>query len=146
MENPVTAPRIHIVTLGVSDLTRSRQFYEAWGWKASSASNENIVFLKGSVGVLALYSREALAEDALVEDLPTGFAAITLARNADSKMEVDAWFAAAIAAGGRELKAPQEAFWGGYSGYLADPDGHLWEFAFNPYFLFDDHGNLALPD
>ncbi|WP_267225248.1 VOC family protein [Dyella silvae] len=142
----MTAPRIHIVTLGVSDLTRSRQFYEAWGWKASSASNENIVFLKGGAVVLALYSRDALADDALAEDLPTGFAAITLARNADSKAEVDAWFAVAIAAGARELKAPQEAFWGGYSGYLTDPDGHLWEFAFNPYFMFDDHGNLALPD
>lgn len=142
----MTAPRIHIVTLGVSDLARSRRFYEAWGWKASTASNDNIVFLKGGAGVLALYGREALAEDALAEDLPTGFAAVTLARNASAKEEVDAWFATALAAGARELKTPQEAFWGGYSGYLADPDGHLWEFAFNPYFVFDDHGNLALPD
>ena len=92
----MSAPRIHIVTLGVSDLARSRQFYEAWGWKASSASNENIVFLKGGAGVLALYGRDALAEDALAEDLPTGFAAITLARNASSKDEVDAWFATAL--------------------------------------------------
>jgi len=142
----VSTPRIHIVTLGVSDLPRSRQFYEAWGWKASSASNENIVFLKGGAGVLALYNRDALAEDALAEDLPTGFSAVTLARNASSKEEVDRWFATALTAGARELKTPQEAFWGGYSGYLADPDGHLWEFAFNPYFVFDEHGNLALPD
>lgn len=142
----MSAPRIHIVTLGVSDLPRSRQFYEACGWTASSASNENIVFLKGGAGVLALYGRDALAEDALAEDLPTGFAGVTLARNASSKEEVDHWFAAALAAGARELKTPQEAFWGGYSGYLADPDGHLWEFAFNPYFVFDEHGNLALPD
>ena len=142
----MSVPRIHIVTLGVGDLSRSRQFYEAWGWKASSVSNENIVFLKGGAGVLALYGREALAEDALAEDLPTGFSAVTLARNASSKEEVDAWYATALAAGARELKTPQEAFWGGYSGYLADPDGHLWELAFNPYFVFDDHGNLALPD
>jgi len=142
----VSAPRIHIVTLGVADLPRSRRFYEAWGFKASSASNENIAFLKGGAVVLALYGRAALAEDALAEDLPTGFAAVTLARNAASKDEVDQWFAAALAAGARELKTPQEAFWGGYSGYLADPDGHLWEFAFNPYFVFDEHGNLALPD
>jgi predicted lactoylglutathione lyase len=142
----MSVPRIHIVTLGVGDLSRSRQFYEAWGWKASSVSNENIVFLKGAAGVLALYGREALAEDALAEDLPTGFSAVTLARNASSKEEVDAWYATALAAGARELKTPQEAFWGGYSGYLADPDGHLWELAFNPYFVFDDHGNLALPD
>jgi len=142
----MSVPRIHIVTLGVGDLSRSRRFYEAWGWKASSVSNENIVFLKGGAGVLALYGRDALAEDALAEDLPTGFSAITMARNASSKEEVDAWFATALAAGARELKTPQEAFWGGYSGYLADPDGHLWELAFNPYFVFDDHGNLALPD
>lgn len=142
----MSAPRIHIVTLGVSDLARSRQFYQAWGWTASSASNENIVFLKGGAGVLALYGREALAEDALAEDLPCGFAGVTLARNASSMEEVDAWFATALAAGARELKTPQQAFWGGYSGYLADPDGHLWEFAFNPYFVFDEHGNLALPD
>jgi len=142
----MSVPRIHIVTLGVGDLSRSRRFYEAWGWKASSVSNENIVFLKGGAGVLALYGRDALAEDALAEDLPTGFSAVTLARNASSKEEVDAWFATALAAGARELKTPQEAFWGGYSGYLADPDGHLWELAFNPYFVFDDHGNLALPD
>lgn len=142
----MAAPRIHIVTLGVSDLPRSRRFYEAWGWQASSASNENIVFLKGGAGVLALYDRAALAEDALAEDQPTGFAAITLARNASSKAEVDSWFDTAVTAGARVMKPPQEAFWGGYSGYVADPDGHLWEFAFNPYFVFDDHGNLAPPD
>lgn len=142
----MSASHIHIVTLGVTDLPRSRRFYEAWGFKASSASNENIAFLKGGAVVLALYGRAALAEDALAEDLPTGFAAVTLARNAASKDEVDQWFAAALAAGARELKTPQEAFWGGYSGYLAGPDGHLWEFAFNPYFVFDEHGNLALPD
>lgn len=140
------APQIHIVTLGVNDLSRARRFYEALGWKASSTSNENIVFLKGGSGVLALYGRTALAEDALAEDLPNGFSGVTLARNARSKAEVDAWFAEALAAGARAVKPPQEAFWGGYSSYIADPDGHLWEFAFNPYFVFDDHGNLALPD
>ncbi|HET6555131.1 MAG TPA: VOC family protein [Dyella sp.] len=142
----MTAPRIHIVTLGVGDLPRARRFYEALGWRASSASNENIAFLKGGAGVLALYGRSALAEDAQVEDTPAGFAGVTLARNAGSREEVDAWFAAAVTAGARAVKPPQEAFWGGYSGYIADLDGHLWEFAFNPYFVFDEHGNLALPD
>ncbi|MDG2540135.1 VOC family protein [Dyella jiangningensis] len=142
----MTAPRIHIVTLGVSDLSLSRRFYEALGWKASSASNEHIVFLKGGAGVLALYGRAALAEDALTDDQPAGFAGVTLARNAGSKDEVDRWFATAVAAGARVVKPPQEVFWGGYSSYIADPDGHLWEFAFNPYFVFDEHGNLALPD
>jgi catechol 2,3-dioxygenase-like lactoylglutathione lyase family enzyme len=142
----MTSPRIHIVTLGVSDLQASRRFYQALGWKLSSAGNKHIVFLKGATGVLALYGRAALADDALADDQPTGFAAITLARNARSKAEVDSWFAEAVAAGARTVKPPQEAFWGGYSSYIADPDGHLWEFAFNPYFVFDEHGNLALPD
>lgn len=142
----MSAPRIHIVTLGVSDLARSRRFYEALGWKTSSTSSEGIVFLKSGASVLALYSREALAEDAHVSNQATGFAAITLAGNARSKAEVDQWFNAALAAGATATKSPQEVFWGGYSGYIADPDGHLWEFAFNPYFVFDEHGNLALPD
>lgn len=142
----MSIPRIHIVTLGVSDLARSRRFYEALGWKASSASNEGIVFLKGAAGVLALYGRQALAEDAQVDDQPSGFAAISLARNAGSKAEVDQWFNAALNAGATAIKSPQEVFWGGYSGYIADPDGHLWELAFNPFFVFDEQGNLALPD
>ena len=142
----MSTPRIHIVTLGVRDLACARGFYETLGWKASSASNEGIVFLKGAAGVLALYGRQALAEDAQVEDQPTGFGAISLARNAGSKAEVDQWFNAAVNAGATAIKSPQEVFWGGYSGYLADPDGHLWEFAFNPFFMFDEQGNLALPD
>ncbi|HEY2624864.1 MAG TPA: VOC family protein [Dyella sp.] len=142
----MSIPRIHIVTLGVSDLARSRRFYETLGWKASSASNEGIVFLKGAAGVLALYGRQALAEDAQVDDQPSGFAAISLARNAGSKAEVDQWFNAALNAGATAIKSPQEVFWGGYSGYIADPDGHLWELAFNPFFVFDEQGNLALPD
>ena len=142
----MSVPRIHIVTLGVNDLARSRRFYETLGWKASSASNEGIVFLKGGSGVLALYGRQALAEDAQVDDQPSGFAAISLARNAGSKAEVDEWFSAATNAGATAIKSPQEVFWGGYSGYIADPDGHIWEFAFNPYFVFDAQGNLALPD
>jgi catechol 2,3-dioxygenase-like lactoylglutathione lyase family enzyme len=142
----MTTPRIHIVTLGVDDLPRARRFYETLGWHASSTSNENICFLKGGAAVLALYGRAALAEDAQCEDRPSGFAAVTLARNAASKDEVDTWYSAALQAGARAIKPPQEVFWGGYSGYIADPDGHLWEFAFNPFLVFDEHGNLALPD
>lgn len=142
----MTMARMNIVTLGVSDLARSRAFYEALGWKTSSASQESIVFLKGSNIVLALFGRQALAEDAHVEDIPTGFAATTFAYNAASKTEVDQIFASALAAGAIALKPPQEVFWGGYSSYFGDPDGHLWEVAFNPFFPFDEKGNLALPD
>lgn len=139
-------PRISLVTLGVADLARARAFYEALGWRASGASQAEIVFFQGSGMALALYGRAALAADALVEDTPTGFSAVTLAHNARSEGEVDAIFAEALAAGARAVKRPHEVFWGGYSGYFADPDGHLWEVAYNPMFPLDDEGNLSLPE
>lgn len=138
-------PRISLVTLGVADLARARAFYEALGWRASGASQPEIVFFQANGMALALFSRAALAADAECEDRPTGFAAITLAHNARSEEEVDAIFAAAIAAGARAAKAPHKVFWGGYSGYFADPDGHLWEVAYNPFFALDERGNLNLP-
>ena len=124
--------RINLVTLGVEDLARSRLFYEALGWRASSASQPSVVFLHGSGVVLALFGRAALAEDAAVEDRPTGFAAVTLAYNAGSEEEADRVYAQAVRAGAQALKTPRPVFWGGYSGTFADPDGHLWEVAHNP--------------
>ena len=138
--------RINIVTLGVEDVARSRLFYEALGWRASSASQPSIVFLRGNGTVLALFGRTALAEDAAVEDRPTGFAAVALAYNARSKDEVDQVYAQAVQAGARAVKTPHPVFWGGYSGYFADPDGHLWEVAWNPFFPLDEHGGLQLPE
>ncbi len=139
-------PRISRVTLGVSDLARLRAFYEALGWRASGASQPTIVFFQGNGMALALYGRAALAADATVQDTPTGFAAVTLAHNARSEAEVDAIFAAAAAAGARAVKTPHKVFWGGYSGYFADPDGHLWEVAFNPMFPLGERGDLMLPE
>jgi uncharacterized protein len=139
-------PRITLVTLGVADLAESRAFYEAWGWKASSASQPAIVFFQANGLALALFGRAALAEDAHVKDTPTGFAAITLAYNARSKIEADEVYARAVAAGAHPVKPPQDVFWGGYSGYFADPDGHLWEVAWNPFFPLDEQGRLLLPD
>ncbi|MET0528945.1 MAG: VOC family protein [Microvirga sp.] len=139
-------PRLTLVTLGVTDLTKSRAFYEAWGWKASSASQPSVVFFQANGLALGLFGRAALAEDAHVEDKPTGFAAITLAYNAHSKQEADEVYASAIAAGARAVKPLQDVFWGGYSGYFADPDGHLWEVAWNPFFPLDEQGHLFLPD
>jgi catechol 2,3-dioxygenase-like lactoylglutathione lyase family enzyme len=134
-----------LVTLGVSDLKRSRAFYEALGWQASGASNDSVVFFHGANGALALYPRELLAEDATVPDRPTGFSAVTLASNMRSDGDVDAFLAQARAAGGKILKDGRKVFWGGYSGYFADPDGHLWEVAHNPFFPIDDDGKLRLP-
>lgn len=141
-------PRISVVTLGVSDLARSRAFYERMGWKASSASDEHIVFFQSGCMALALYPRKALAEDALlpsVEPAPGGFSGVTLAHNVRDKAQVSAILAEAEAAGGRILKPAQDVFWGGHSGYFADPDGHHWEVAWNPFFELDELGNLTLP-
>jgi len=139
-------PRLSLVTLGVSDLGASRAFYEAWGWKASSASQPGVTFFQANGLALALFGRADLARDAGVEDRPTGFAAVTLAYNTRSKQEADEVYARAIAAGARAVKPPQDVFWGGYSGYFADPDGHLWEVAWNPFFPLDERGHLFLPD
>ena len=139
-------PRISLITLGVADLGRARAFYEALGWRASSASTADVAFFQGNGLALALYGRAALAADAAVPDRPTGFSGVTLAHNARSKAEADAIFAEALAAGATSLKRPHETFWGGYSGYFADPDGHLWEVAWNPFFPLDARGNLRLPD
>jgi len=139
-------PRLTLVTLGVADLDKSRAFYEVWGWKASAASQPSIVFFQANGLALALFGRAALAEDAHVEDKATGFAAITLAYNAHSKQEADEVYGRAIAAGARAVKPLQDVFWGGYSGYFADPDGHLWEVAWNPFFPLDEQGHLFLPD
>ncbi|MCG7392124.1 VOC family protein [Microvirga sp. ACRRW] len=139
-------PRLSLVTLGVADLAKSRAFYEAWGWKASSASQPDVAFYQANGLALALFGRADLAKDAGVENKPTGFAAITLAYNAHSKSEADEVYARAIAAGARTVKPLQDVFWGGYSGYFADPDGHLWEVAWNPSFPIDEQGHLFLPD
>ena len=139
-------PRLSLVTLGVADVAKARTFYEAWGWTASGASQPQVVFFQANGLALALFGRADLAKDADVEDRPTGFAAITLAYNARSKEEADDVYARAIAAGAKAVKPLQDVFWGGYSGYFADPDGHLWEVAWNPSFPLDEQGHLFLPD
>jgi uncharacterized protein len=138
-------PRLTLVTLGVSDLPRAKTFYECLGWVASGAGNEHVTFFHSTTAVLGLFGRAALAEDAHVADTPTGFAAVTLGWNCTARAEVDTVFAAALKAGATSRKVPQEVFWGGYSGYFADPDGHLWEVAHNPFFPFDEDGRLVLP-
>ncbi|HEY8564313.1 MAG TPA: VOC family protein [Beijerinckiaceae bacterium] len=141
------SPQVTLITLGTADLARARAFYEALGWTASAASQPTVAFFHGNGGpALGLFGRDSLAEDAHVEDHPTGFAAVTLAHNLASREAVDAFFARALAAGARALKTPREVFWGGYSGYFADPDGHLWEIAHNPFFPFDAGGRLDLPE
>jgi catechol 2,3-dioxygenase-like lactoylglutathione lyase family enzyme len=140
-------PRISLITLGVSDLARARQFYETGlGWKPSSAGNDDVAFFQLAGGVvLGLFSRKSLAKDAHIADTGSGFGGITIAQNQESKAEVDRVIATAVAAGGTLLKAAEDVFWGGYSGYFADPDGHPWEIAWNPFFPLSDDGGITLP-
>jgi predicted lactoylglutathione lyase len=138
-------PHVHIVTLGVKDLKRSRMFYEKLGFKASSASQGDIVFFHTGGLVLALYPADKLAKDATVESKGSGFRGVTLAHNVPKKEEVAEVLKEAVKAGGKMVKPAQDVFWGGHRGYFADPDGHLWEVAWNPHFSFNKDGSLKLP-
>ena len=126
---------INYITLGVADLTASRRFYrDVFGWRETEDGNEHIAFFQtGNALRLALFGREALAQDAQVSAQGSGFPNFTLAHNVGSEAEVDALFATFAARNANIVKAPQKVFWGGYSGYIADPDGFLWEIAFNPF-------------
>lgn len=138
--------RISIVTLGVADVATSTAFYERLGWKRSSASQEGVTFIQMKGTVLALFGREALAKDAEVADTAPGFSGVTLAHNVSSATGVDAVIKFAVSCGARLVKPPEKVSWGGYSGYFADPDGHLWEVAHNPFFPIDEQGHVVLPD
>ncbi len=138
--------RVSIITLGVADLNRSREFYERLGWRRSMAKSEGIVFFQAGGMALALYPRDELAKDANVAASGDGFRAVSLAYNARNREEVDSVLNEADAAGAKILKPAQEAFWGGYSGYFSDPDGFLWEVAWNPFFPIAEDGSIRLPE
>ncbi|MGE0627120.1 MAG: VOC family protein [Hyphomicrobiaceae bacterium] len=138
-------PRVSLITLGVADVGRARRFYEALGFKASAASQPDVTFFEAGGVILALFGRSSLADDASLADSEPGFSGIALAHNCRSEAEVDAVLAEAVAAGGRLLKPAQKVFWGGYLGYFADPDGHLWEVAYNPHWPLDEGGRPLLP-
>ncbi len=138
-------PRISLVTLGVANLRRARAFYHKLGWRESKAGNASVAFFHSKGAILALYPRRLLAEDAHVPARGTGFSGIALAHNVRKKPEVSRVLAAAKKAGGRIVKPAQDVFWGGHCGYFADPDGHLWEVAWNPFFPMDRAGQIRLP-
>jgi catechol 2,3-dioxygenase-like lactoylglutathione lyase family enzyme len=138
--------RLSLLTLGVADIARSRAFYEGLGLTASSESKAEVAFFQLGSVVLALFGRSALAADAHVADSTPGFSGIAMAWNVASAAEVDAALAKAASCGGRIVKSGQKVFWGGYSGYFADPDGHLWEVAHNPFWTLDASGRVTLPD
>jgi uncharacterized protein len=137
--------RISIVTLGVDNLARSKAFYETLGWELASSVGDEICWFRTSDSYLGLFGREDLATDAGMRSEPTAeFGGITLAICLESEEAVDAAFAEAIAAGARLLKAAVRADWGGYSGYVADPDGHPWEIAYNPSFPIAEDGRITI--
>lgn len=136
---------ISFITLGVADLTRSRAFYAALGWRESSASQEAIAFYAAGPLAFALFERAALAEDAGVCATGSGFAGFTLAHNVGSADEVTTTIDAALTAGASLARAPEAAPWGGFRGYFADPDGYLWEVCWNPFFALDEDGCIVLP-
>ncbi|GII22667.1 VOC family protein [Planosporangium mesophilum] len=137
--------RISLVTLGVADLTRSRTFYERLGWRGQEA--EETVFFQAGGAVVVLWGRAKLAADAGVEDKGTdGFGGMALAHNVRSRSEVDEVLRDAAAAGAEMTRAAGETFYGGYAGCFADPDGHVWEIAYNPGFPLGPDGAITVPD
>lgn len=127
-------PRISMITLGVKDLPTAVQFYQqGLGFPKLDFPSPEVAFFNLNGAWLGLFGWEALAKDAGVDQAGSGFRGVSLAHNLHSEAEVDATFQQALAAGATAVKTPQKVFWGGYSGYFKDLDGHLWEFAHNPF-------------
>jgi uncharacterized protein len=137
--------RVSLVTLGVADLARARSFYERLGWVTRADPGDDVVFFQAGGMILALWSREQLAEDSGVQD-SGGWGGVALAYNARSLAEVDAVIDEARRAGARIARDGAETFWGGYSGAFVDPDGHPWEVAHNPHWTMAADGSVRLPD
>jgi len=138
--------RVSIITLGVRNLERSKSFYERLGWRRGMTKSEGIAFFQAGRIALALFPREELARDANITDDGQGFRGFSLAYNTRQREEVDAVIAEAEAAGATVLKSAEEAFWGGYSGYFADPDRFVWEVAWNPFFEIAEDGGIRIPE
>lgn len=140
-------PSISLITLCVSDIAKATRFYESLGFvKSKAASQDDVSFFRAGSLVLALWGREAQIEDAGAAGLWAGNGGIVVAQNVASEREVDAVLARAKEAGAQILKLGTKTFWGGYNGYFADPDGHLWEIAYNPHWKLDAQGLVKLPE
>jgi uncharacterized glyoxalase superfamily protein PhnB len=140
----MTPQRVTLITLGVDDLERAKTFYANLGWQPAEAQ-ESVVFYQMNGAVLGLFGRAALAKDQGRPGADLGTGAMTLAQNFSTEAEVDDAYKTALKAGATGLKPPEKVFWGGYSGYFADPDGHVWELAMNPFWPLSEDGSLTLP-
>jgi hypothetical protein len=136
--------RVSLVTLGVADIVRARAFYEEMGWAGRSPDGDVVFFQAGGM-ILALWGRDRLAEDSMVDD-PGGWGGVTLAYNVRSPAEVDEVLAEAEAAGAAIGRPGSPTWWGGYSGVFIDPDGHPWEVAHNPGWELRTDGTVHVPD
>jgi predicted lactoylglutathione lyase len=137
--------RLSLVTLGVRDLRRAREFYERLGWTTRAGQDDDVVFFQAGGMIVALWDRARLAGDSGVEDAP-GWGGVTLAYNGRSPEEVDRVIGEAEAAGAQIPRHGAETFWGGYSGVFVDPDGHPWEVAHNPRWEIAEDGSVILPE
>lgn len=135
--------RLTLITLGVSDLEKSTKFYEeCFGWKKAGSSNEDITFFQLNGVMLSLYERDELAKDIGIQPGGEGFSGFTISYNTRNEEEVDEIIERMRDEDVKIIKEPKKAFWGGYNSYIADPDGYLWEIAFNPYMDLDENGNI----
>ncbi|MBB5722309.1 hypothetical protein FHS72_001935 [Loktanella ponticola] len=139
------AQRATLITLGVADLDRAKAFYAALGWTPKEDLPE-VAFYQINGMALGLFGLKNLAKDQGRPDAALGVGGMTLGQNFETEADVDAAYALALKAGATALKAPEKVFWGGYSGYYSDPDGHVWEVAMNPFWPLNDDGSLTLPD
>lgn len=138
--------KLSLVTLGVADVAASRRFYEGLGFRAADVEGEGVAFFDLNGVVLAVWQREELAEDANASiEIANAHARMSLAINLASEAAVDAAMALAAERGGRITQPAGKVFWGGYAGYFADPDGFLWEIAYNPFWPLDAEGRPQLP-
>jgi predicted lactoylglutathione lyase len=146
--NPDNRPveqRISLVTLGVDDLDRARRFYEALGWHGQEV--QETVFFQAGRMAFVLWGREKLRVDCGIPEGPGGtFDGVVLAHNVRSEAEVDDLVAAAERAGGTVTRVPGKTFYGGYAGFFTDPEGHVWEVAYNPEFPLAEDGSITIPD
>lgn len=140
----MTPQRVTLTTLGVADLEKAKAFYDALGWVATERA-PGVVFYQMHGAVLGLFPLTELAKDQGRPGAALGTGAMTLAQNFATEAEVDQAFDRALAVGATLLKRPEKVFWGGYSGYFADPDGHVWELAHNPFWPLSEDGSLTLP-
>ncbi|MGN6214855.1 VOC family protein [Parafilimonas sp.] len=137
--------KLHLITLGVDDLQKSLDFYEkGLGWKKSDKSMDNFALFDLGGIILALHPRHELADDTTLKYQPTTFSGLTISHNTKSEREVDEILKKVAKLGATIVKPAQKVYWGGYSGYFKDPDGHLFEVAYNPFWEFDENGNVKL--